>query len=404
MRAAMRLFLAMGVLALAGCGSSGGGAKTVAPRTTTTASTPTAPAAPAKQVPSPIHAVTPMPLISRGVPAYSGPKDVYPASNANDRNYGTAWRATPPTWLAYDLSSVPSAERQTVDVVWYNDATGAYDHTIAGSDAYNNLGAYTIDANAGAGGGSPPRSGWVTLASVTHNVFHSRQALIKLTGYNWLRIEVTTSDGSPGNTDAAINMDVYDASKGETDDWIFFGDSITAGAMIHDYTPPPNFAQTIHATRPAYFPLEENGGIGYQTSGSILKDFTAWVAMFPGHFVSIAYGTNDANNGNVAPAQYYTNLKLIVRDVLAAGKVPVIPRIPYGCTPNLIKNVPRLNAEITALYAAYPRIVHGPDFYTYFKHNRRLISQDCIHPSDPVGMQAYRTLYATTMLTAVYGQ
>jgi lysophospholipase L1-like esterase len=124
--------------------------------------------------------------------------------------------------------------------------------------------------------------------------------------------------------------------------------------------------------------------------------------MFPGHFVSLAYGTNDANNGGVAPARFYANIKTMVSDVLSAGKVPVVPMIPYGCTTNLVKNVPRLNAEIKALYSAYPQIVHGPDFYTYFKHSRRLISGDCIHPSDPTGMQAYRTLYAKTMLTRVY--
>jgi len=71
----------------------------------------------------------------------------------------------------------------------------------------------------------------VTLETVTGNVLHSRDHVLQFAGYNWIRINASASDGSPGNSDVAINMDVYDASHGVTDGWLFVGDSITAGGM-----------------------------------------------------------------------------------------------------------------------------------------------------------------------------
>ncbi|WP_152965972.1 hypothetical protein [Pseudobacteroides cellulosolvens] len=50
----------------------------------------------------------PIPLISKGVPAFAS---VGTASDANDENYGTSWKGNPPGWLAYDLSIVPESQR-----------------------------------------------------------------------------------------------------------------------------------------------------------------------------------------------------------------------------------------------------------------------------------------------------
>ena len=115
-----------------------------------------------------------MPVISRGKPAFASSAQE-PASQANDSSYSTYWHSNGPAWLAYDLSSVPAAHRGHVVVGWYNDPiTTPYDHTVIQEVAYNNLGSYTIQVNPGAGGGQPPANGWVTLATVTNNKFHSR--------------------------------------------------------------------------------------------------------------------------------------------------------------------------------------------------------------------------------------
>src|SRR5258707_3672095 len=171
-------------------------------------------------------------LISSGVPAFSS-NSYTPASNANDGSYDTFWRSQgAPAWLAYDLSRVPATRRDKVLVAWYNESTN-YDHTIINNPTYNTPQDYTIDASSAPGGGNPPTTGWVTLVTVHGNHLHSRQHVVSMAGYNWLRINVTANDGAAENYDAEINMDVYDASTALSDDWIFFGDSITAGSMGH---------------------------------------------------------------------------------------------------------------------------------------------------------------------------
>src|SRR5947199_206924 len=81
---------------------------------------------------------------------------------------------------AFDLSSVPAASRGRVVVAWYNDpTTNSYDHNFVGilrpvGIANDIPASYTIEGNA-ALGGSLPALGWVTLASVSGNSYHSRQ-------------------------------------------------------------------------------------------------------------------------------------------------------------------------------------------------------------------------------------
>ena len=52
------------------------------------------------------------PVISRGVPAYSGKSDS--ASSGNDEHYFTSWSSSSGDYLAYDLSGVPQAQREKV--------------------------------------------------------------------------------------------------------------------------------------------------------------------------------------------------------------------------------------------------------------------------------------------------
>jgi lysophospholipase L1-like esterase len=343
-----------------------------------------------------------MPLISRGVPVYAS-SQIYPATYANDSSYGTNWRGTIPGWIALDLSRVPVAQRHQVIVAWYNDpATSPYDHTVVNDVAYNNLRDYTIDVNAAPGGTSAPTSGWVTLATVTGNRYHSRSQLADLTGYNWVRLNITAGDGSSGNTNAALNLDVHDASQGVQDSWIFFGDSVTEDGMFHysDGSSVGNFSQLINASRPGSYPAYEDGGIWGLVSADGAQHMAAWLTTFPGKYVGLAFGTNDANGcGNTTT--FYNNYVTMVQAVLAANKIPVVPTIPWARTANVQNCGPGFNAKIQALYAAYPQIVHGPDLWTFFSNNQSLIGSDNLHPST-AGYGAYRQQWANAMLANVY--
>ena len=340
--------------------------------------------------------------ISRNVPAFAS-SGYYPASFADDDNYDTVWRSQgTPAWLAYDLSGVPSSDRDKVLVVWYN-ASYDYNHTISGENAYNLPQDYTIDVNPGKGGGQPPGTGWVTLASVKGNHYHSRQHLIDMMGNNWIRIDVTASDGAVQNYDASIDMDVYDASYGTADNWIFYGDSITAGAMGHlTVGGVKSFAQLINSQFPNDFPVEESGGTSFLSSGDGAKYINTWLQLFPGKYVGLSYGTNDAL-GCVDPGIFYNNYVSMVQAVLNMGKIPIIPHIPWARNANIQNCAPPLNARIDALYRAFPQIIKGPDLWTFFQGHQALISNDTIHPT-LTGFGALRQQWAKTMLAEVYAR
>lgn len=339
-------------------------------------------------------------LISRGAPTFSS-SSYDPAANANDNSYDTAWRSQgSPDWLAYDLSHVPAAQKSSVLVVWYNESTN-YDHTVTNTLSYNVPENYTIDVNPAAGGENPPTTGWITLATVRDNHYHSRQQIVKMTNNNWLRIDVTANDGATENYDTNINMDIYDASTILTDDWIFYGDSITAGAMGHTtLNGIASFTQQIGSQDPDHYPIQEDGGIGYLTSANGVQYMNTWLQLFPGKYVGLSYGTNDAL-GCVNPTTFYSNYVTMVQDVLHVGKVPLVPYIPWGKNPNIQKCAPALNAQITRLYSTFPQIIHGPDLWSFFQSHQNLISTDDIHPTE-AGFGAYRQQWARTMLTEIY--
>ncbi len=339
-------------------------------------------------------------LISRNVPAFASSEN-NPASAADDGSYDTAWRSQgSPAWLTYDLSQVPASQRSKILLVWYNE-TGNYDHTLIKTPAYNIPQNYTVDVNAAAGGGQPPSQGWISLVTVQGNHYHSRQHLITMTGYNWIRLNVTAIDGSVENIDASLNMDIYNANTALTDDWIFFGDSITEGSMGHEtLNGIASFAQLIHASSSSHFPIQESGGTGYLTSADSAPYLNEWLKLFPGKYVGLSYGTNDALDC-VAPETFYNTYTTIVQDVLHEGKIPLVPLIPWGINPNIQRCAPALNTQILRLYQTFPQIIHGPDLWTFFKAHQNLISSDTIHPNDS-GFGAERQQWAESMLAEVY--
>jgi hypothetical protein len=341
--------------------------------------------------------IAPMPVIDHGLPAY-GTNAVYGPSGGNSGTYGSAYRCSPPCSLMIDLSSVPAAERQQDLVSWYDDSTHYYAGAIS-NPYYNEPRDYTIDANSSPGGGAPPTIGWTTLTSITGNFYSAREHDVNLVGANWIRMNVTAVNGSAGNTDASFDLDVNDALQGISDTWLFLGDSITDAAMGHYQ--PSNFMQQVQAAYPGYFPSEINGGIGGwvssspvgtdPTTGKVYMD--EFLSSFPGHFVALDYGTNDANLGGTNPANFSRSMTQLINKTLAAGKIPVVPRsIPWGCTAHIQANGSTVNASLQNLLKQFPQALPGPDFWAYFSANRSEIGGDCIHPT-PTGDVDYRKLW-----------
>lgn len=355
-----------------------------------------------------------MQVISRGVPAFASSGT---AGLANDADYDTMWRSNEttssatPSWLAYDLSRVPAAQRQHVDVVFYAVGGGYAEYDLqakSGAVSYNEPRDYTIEGNAAPGGASAaPTTGWQTLATVTGNTLISRQHAIDLTGYSWLRFDVTAINGTTQNLNTALNLDVHDASMGIEDSWLFLGDSITAFAMRNDGAGigAPSFAELVHTTKSAYFPAAEGAGEGGWTSGTAFTIaspdgngtlFDWWIRNFPGHFVCLSYGTNDgadASNGGQATV---ANFVKMIGIVTAAGKVPCIPHVPWAEDTAHQTSAQIINGLIDMLYKMYPAVVRGPDLYAILEGHTEWY-QDNLHPN-PQGREQYRQGWANAVL------
>ena len=369
--------------------------------------------APALPDGAPSGSAAPLRLISRDVPAYA-PGFSSGARHANDADYRTKWRSSGvPTTLAYDLSEVPVAQRQRILLAWYNDDSYGYDHALIGQPGYNNAGAYTIEIHRGEGGGRPPADGWVAVASRSGNTRHSMEHVIDAAGANWVRIRFTASDGSPRNADIAIKLDVYDAAAGVGDGWFFAGDSITANCMSHGDTggedadnptsqtsiKAPPFGLQVEALA-GTLPPQENAGMPGWTAADAATTLAGWLADFPGRYVTLNFGTNDAAGG-VSPGDFESRLAALVKIVQGAGKIAVIPTIPFAREPTHQRNIPALNARIRALPSSLRGVIAGPDLWEYFRSNPRLVSSDGIH-LNAQGCAAYRTLWAQHAAQQIY--
>lgn len=142
-----------------------------------------------------------------------------------------------PDYLAYDLSGVPESQRQSVLAVWYNLST--FDRIGRYVTVENEPTDYCLEINH-APGGSYPQDGWETIEVVKGNTLSTRSHQIDMQGANWFRMRVTGAEGK-----ISLNLDIHNASQGNTDSWIFYGDSITAGGMGNAWG--TSFAAHVHA-------------------------------------------------------------------------------------------------------------------------------------------------------------
>jgi lysophospholipase L1-like esterase len=367
------------------------------------------PAASAANAPSPLvrlrrvvasGVAVPMPVVSRGVPAFAS-TDGTGAGRADDADYSSTWRpGATQSWLAYDLSAVMPSRRGRVVLAWYAE-TNVYDYAVVGDGAPPIPVTYAIEANAAPSGKVAPGAGWVTLTAVRGNTLHSRQHILDLTGYRWIRLNIAAA-GNPG---LALNLDIHDAASGTDDSWLICGSSSNAAAMDHAARGDGTFAQLIVARKTGHFPVQENCGIGGTVSADGARLLPGWLPRFPGRYVALTYGMNDANRaqpGQVDAEAFYRNYVTMVEAVLAAGKVPIVSTVPWARTANAQANVPALNRKLELLYAAYPQIVRGPDLYAFFNAHHDLISPDDLHASAE-GMAAYRRLWAEQAVVMIYG-
>jgi lysophospholipase L1-like esterase len=86
-------------------------------------------------------------------------------------------------------------------------------------------------------------------------------------------------------------------------------------------------------------------------------------------------------------------MQTIIDHVKAAGRTPVIARIPYAIGNH--DNLPAYNQVVDELTAQNGLPV-GPDLYTWFLNHQDEILSDNLHPND-VGRQSINRLWAQAM-------
>lgn len=335
-----------------------------------------------------------MPLISRDVPVFvSGTAQGGNPKSSNDADPGSAWRPDKmPCWIAYDLSGVAEEQRHQILVVWYAIHAGGYIFDQIYPDAASPID-YAIEINDAAGGGSPPADGWKAVANVTENMRSTLQHLVDLDGGNWVRMTVTKSSDPNGTL---FDLDVHSAPHGASDSWLFMGDSITHLATgTHPYMDIP--AQ-VRAKDPERWPVIIPAAIGGTNTGSAKLSIDETLKYYPGRFVVLGYGTNDHKPSIGMNGEHLGfDMEPLVEKVLAAGKIPAIPHMPWADVDGIQAEGPLNNAEIDRLYEKYPQIYHGPDLWAGFLDRTDLIPTGDVHPNEE-GLKHWRKLWADAMV------
>lgn len=169
---------------------------------------------------------------------------------------------------------------------------------------------------------------------------------------------------------------------------IAMGNSITNEMLGGSYCytlnvfPSKIFATRIQVAYPVHAPDVYNEAIPSTTAADGLTIIDAVLAEFPQaavNVVMLAYGTVDAANG-ISPSSFQTSMTSLINKVLTAGKIPVVPKIPYSTASPESANIPALNAVIAALYVSFgSSLKQGPDFFALVQAHPEYLLGDGIH-------------------------
>ncbi len=328
------------------------------------------------------------PLLSRGRPTASNVGSAAQHRAAVDGIYGEAgWSAARPhdgeePWLAVELPASPAH----VLVSWNSGGNVSYDDTHDGAPL-----AYRLELSADSTDGDD--GAWYVALAVQANGARTRVHRIELAGETWVRLVIVAS-GRGGVT--LDELEVFDGAAAH-DSWLFLGDSITAHAFARDPAQQPSFAEVVHARDATRFPLMIDGGIVGETTFDALRRIDAVLADHPDvRFVALGYGSNDASPNVSDPHYFRRNLRELIARVQAAGKVALVPRIPYA-SDGEHDHLEAFNAVVDELTRELDLPV-GPDLYDYFRDNAHLLV-DGLHPNAEGGV-AINYLWAEAVLAA----
>ncbi|WP_437481018.1 GDSL-type esterase/lipase family protein [Sorangium sp. So ce1014] len=343
--------------------------------------------------------LTPNPLVSRGKPAFASRGTASVINDGKYRSAGTWIAGKPiagePAWVAIQVGG--GYERLLLS--W--SASYNYNYTDV---QYGAPSAYRVETSSDSTNGSDGT--WKGVAEVTDNPVRTRAHSFDFGGQSWVRLVVTEAPAASDESGVQLDeIDVHDISNGAEDTWFFFGDSITAFAYDRD-TPAtqPSFAENVHAAHEAHYPAMINGGIGSELTDDALDRLDEALELNPDYrFFAIGYGTNDSWGNHTDASTFKSNLQELIDRIEAAGRVPVLARIPFSPDGNH-DTLDVFNKAIDEL-TLENALVAGPDLYAWFEgHPEQLQpAPDLVHPL-PAGRIAMNKLWAEAVDALYSGQ
>lgn len=313
--------------------------------------------------------LAPAPIVSRGAPVASS----HPGAGAlTDGVYrgGRFWGGgfpTPqrPSWVALRLEK---GYRRLL-LSWTSSGNHGYYDVFYGAPAD-----YRVETSADSSDG---RDGhWRTVAEVRGNPVRTRAHAFDFAGQRWVRLSVTRLPDQVNRWGLWLDeIDVHDLSAGGDDVWIFLGDSITAGVFDRAPEHQPSFAEIVSRLHPGYFPAMVDAGIPRLRTADAVAEVERVMALNPdARVVALGVGSNDND-----PAAYRRDLDLVVRRILAAGRIPLVQRVPFQAKYPQDYVAP-LAAAVDEVARAH-RLVPGPDLYGWFKAHPADL-RDTLHPDE----------------------
>jgi len=317
----------------------------------------------------------PSPLVSVGahVTASAGVEGPERAVDGLYHQNGPARLGMPtkdePAWIAIELDG----EYSRLLLSWDDPGFGNYDNIAEAPLDYM----LETSANSTDGEGGD----WTNVASVTKNPVRARAHAFDFRDQHWVRLTVTAGHDKDVGIDEISLFDLSEADhERPADTWFFVGDSITAGAFQRTYG-LGNFDARIHKALPDYTPAMINGGIGGELATGGRGRLDQLLELNPDFtFIGIGYGTNDSwGNQHVEQTSFESAMTDIVDRVLAAGRIPVLARIPYATMAH--ETLPEFNAVIDRL-TRERGLPCGPDLYAHFKKaQEEELNTDGVHPN-----------------------
>jgi lysophospholipase L1-like esterase len=284
---------------------------------------------------------------------------------------GSAWgggKPTPerPAWAAIRLQR----DYRRLLLTWTSSHNHDYFEQFYGAPRD-----YRIETSADSTDGADGH--WSVVADVKDNPTRSRAHAVPFEGQRWVRMVVTRLPEKVNEWGLFLDeIELHDLSTGGNDVWVFLGDSISAGVFDRADERRPSFADTVAALHPGYTPAMINAGLPRLRSWEAIDRVDEVLALNPeAKVVAITLGSNDGDLDRLHAA-----LDGIVGKVLAAGKIPLLARIPYqtkyGQDYVAVKNrvVDRIVRE--------RGLVPGPDLYAWFKARPDRLA-DGLHPDGP---------------------